>query len=55
MLARAQGLLINVTSDNVIRLLPALTMSDSEADQLVDQLSKLIKVWAADERSKPRK
>lgn len=55
MLARAQGLLINVTSDNVIRLLPALTMRDSEADQLVDQLSKLIKVWAADERSKPRK
>lgn len=55
MLARAQGLLINVTSDNVIRLLPALTMTDGEADQLVDQLSKLIKVWAADERSKPRK
>src|SRR5690606_8984067 len=55
MLARAQGLLINVTSDNVIRLLPALTMSDSEADQLVEQLSKLIKVWAADERAKPRK
>ncbi len=55
LLARAQGLLINVTSDNVIRLLPALTMSDSEADLLVDQLSRLIKVWAADERAKPRK
>ena len=55
MLARAQGLLINVTSDKVIRLLPALTMSDVEADQLVDSLCKLIKVWAADERAKPRK
>ncbi|MEZ5508938.1 MAG: aspartate aminotransferase family protein [Gammaproteobacteria bacterium] len=55
MLARAQGLLINVTSDNVIRLLPALTMTDSEADHLVEQLCKLIKIWAADERAKPRK
>lgn len=55
MLARAQGLLINVTSDNVIRLLPALTMTDSEADQLIEQLCKLIKIWAADERAKPRK
>ena len=55
MLARAQGLLINVTSDNVIRLLPPLIMSDSEADLLVEQLCKLIKVWAADERAKPRK
>src|SRR5690606_18679780 len=55
MLARAQSLLINVTSDNVIRLLPALTMTDSEADQLIEQLCKLIKVWAADERAKPRK
>ena len=55
MLARAQGLLINVTSDNVIRLLPALTMTDSEADHLIEQLCKLIKIWAADERAKPRK
>jgi acetylornithine aminotransferase len=28
----AAGILINVTRDNVVRLLPALTMSDSEAD-----------------------
>lgn len=55
MLAKTQGLLINVTSDKVIRLLPALTMSDSEADQLVSTLSKLIKIWAADERTKPRR
>ncbi|NPU95410.1 MAG: aspartate aminotransferase family protein [Gammaproteobacteria bacterium] len=55
MLAKTQGLLINVTADKVIRLLPALTMSDSEADQLVSTLSKLIKIWAADERTKPRR
>jgi acetylornithine aminotransferase len=55
MLAKTKGLLINVTADKVIRLLPALTMSDSEADQLVDILAKLIKVWAADERAKPRR
>jgi acetylornithine aminotransferase len=41
-LALAEGLLINVTADNVIRLLPPLVMSDSEADQLVDGLSKLV-------------
>jgi acetylornithine aminotransferase len=37
------GLLINVTAEKVIRLLPALIMSDDEAAQLVDMLSGLIK------------
>jgi len=37
------GLVINVTADNVIRLLPPLVMSDEEADTLVDKLSGLIK------------
>ncbi len=32
------GLLINVTRDNVVRLLPPLTMSDDEADELVGRL-----------------
>ena len=36
------GLLINVCSGNTIRLLPPLTMSDDEADLLVDKLSGLI-------------
>lgn len=40
--ALAAGLLINVTSESVIRLLPALIMSDAEADQLVDILSGLV-------------
>jgi acetylornithine aminotransferase len=37
------GLLINVTADTVVRLLPALVMSDAEAKQLVDMLSALIR------------
>jgi acetylornithine/N-succinyldiaminopimelate aminotransferase len=36
------GLLINVTRDNVVRLLPALTMTDSEADELVDRMVGVI-------------
>lgn len=36
------GLLINVCSGNTIRLLPPLTMSNDEADLLVDKLAGLI-------------
>jgi acetylornithine aminotransferase len=42
-LALAQGLLTNVTADNVIRLLPALVMSQDEAQKLLDILCPLIK------------
>jgi acetylornithine aminotransferase len=41
-LAREQGLLINVTADRTIRLLPALVMSDEQADQLAAGLSDLL-------------
>jgi acetylornithine aminotransferase len=41
--ALAKGLLTNVTADNVIRLLPALVMSQDEAQQLLDILCPLIK------------
>ena len=40
--ALADGLLINVTADNVVRLLPPLTMQRAEAEQLVTQLGALI-------------
>lgn len=40
--ALEQGLLINVTADSVIRLLPPLVMSDKEAAKLVEILSALI-------------
>ena len=41
--ALARGLLINVTADNVIRLLPPLVMSQDEAQQLLDILCPLVK------------
>jgi len=37
------GLLINVTADNVVRLLPPLVMTQDEAQQLVDMLAPLVK------------
>ena len=37
------GLLINVTSNKVVRLLPPLIMSTDEAEQLVAKLSSLVK------------
>jgi acetylornithine/N-succinyldiaminopimelate aminotransferase len=41
--ALAAGLLINVTADSVLRLLPALTMTDAEGDELVERLLVLIR------------
>jgi acetylornithine aminotransferase len=40
--ALAAGLLINVTADKVVRLLPPLILSQDEARELVDTLSPLI-------------
>jgi acetylornithine/N-succinyldiaminopimelate aminotransferase len=40
--ALAQGLLINVTAESVIRLLPPLIMTQAEAQQLLDILCPLI-------------
>ena len=53
-LAKAKGLLLNVTSEKVIRLLPSLTMSDEECHFLVDAVVQIIRLYAADDRSKPR-
>lgn len=41
--ARDAGLLINVTADNVIRLLPALTINEKEAAQIVSILAPLVR------------
>lgn len=41
--ALEQGLLINVTADKTIRLLPPLIMSDEQADEMIAILSELIK------------
>ncbi len=53
-LAKAKGLLLNVTSENVIRLLPALNMSDEECDFLIDAVVQIIRLYAADDRNQPR-
>ncbi len=42
MRALEKGLLINVTADNVVRLLPALVMSEEEAAQMAESVSSLI-------------
>ena len=40
--AMDKGLLLNVTADSVIRLLPPLNISDQEADTMVDIVSDLV-------------
>jgi len=37
------GLLINVTAERVIRLLPPLIMTDKQADIVVEQVSDLVR------------
>jgi acetylornithine aminotransferase len=41
------GILINVTADKVVRLLPPLVMSDAAADELVDTLATVLKAFLA--------
>jgi len=53
-LARSTGLLLNVTADKVIRLLPALTMTDEETEFLIHAVTQIIKLYAGDDRKIPR-
>ena len=46
------GLLINVTADRVIRLLPALVMNEAEARELVSRLAPLVRDFLARPRAK---
>lgn len=46
-IALAEKLLINVTADKVVRLLPPLVINEAEANELVSRLSKLIKTFLA--------
>lgn len=55
LLAKTQGLLINITAERVIRMLPALTMTDQEADDMTTRIIRIIKLYAADERERPRR
>jgi len=45
--ALAAGVLINVTQDNVIRLLPPLVLTAAEADQIVERLATAIRAFLA--------
>jgi acetylornithine aminotransferase len=47
MRALEAGLLINVTRDRVVRLLPPLILSKHEADQIVEMLVPLILAFNA--------
>ncbi len=47
--ALEKGLLINVTADNVIRLLPSLIFSQAEAQQMLDILCPLVTDFLAQE------
>jgi len=40
--ALEHGLLINVTAESVVRLLPPLIMTDGEADQVIEVLTQII-------------
>jgi len=46
-MALADKLLINVTAEKVVRLLPPLVMNEAEANELVSRLSALIKAFLA--------
>jgi acetylornithine aminotransferase len=46
-MALADKLLINVTADKVVRLLPPLVMNEAEAKELVSRLAALIKAFLA--------
>ncbi len=49
--ALKQKLLINVTAERVVRLLPPLILSNDEADQIVSQVSQLIERWSEEQPS----
>jgi acetylornithine aminotransferase len=44
-IAREQGLLINVTADRTVRLLPPLILTDYQADDLVERLSSIVEAY----------
>ena len=46
-IALAKGLLVNVTSDSVVRLVPPLVMNQAEAQQLIDGLAPIVKEFLA--------
>ncbi len=48
-LALDNGLLINVTADNTVRLLPPLILTDAEADEIVARLAPVMRAFLSKE------
>ncbi|MFT5446666.1 MAG: acetylornithine/N-succinyldiaminopimelate aminotransferase [Gammaproteobacteria bacterium] len=46
-MALERGMLINVTAEQVLRLLPPIIISEQEVDELVEGVCKLVKDWSA--------
>jgi acetylornithine aminotransferase len=44
-LALAEKLLINVTNDSVVRLLPPLVLTQADAELLTEKLARLIRTF----------
>jgi acetylornithine aminotransferase len=53
-LALEAGLVLNVTADNVIRLLPALVMSEAEGRDVVERLAPIVKAFLAGGAAQPK-
>jgi acetylornithine aminotransferase len=49
------GLVFNVTADNVVRLLPALVISEAEGREVVERLVPLVKAFLAQGSAQPAK
>ena len=47
-IAAENGLLVTVTADRVVRILPAYILSDEEADELINRLANLVITFLAE-------
>jgi acetylornithine aminotransferase len=52
--ALARGLVVNVTADSVIRLLPPLVMNEIEGRQVVERLAPIVKEFLEQSAAAPR-
>jgi acetylornithine aminotransferase len=52
--ALARGLVVNVTADNVIRLLPPLVMNADEGRQVVERLAPIVREFLGSTAQAPR-
>jgi acetylornithine aminotransferase len=48
------GLVFNVTADNVIRLLPALIITEAEGREVLERLVPLVKAFLAEGAAQPK-